>query len=837
MAYTPGNQVGSGKSKIIDNRIKKGGGDRKKSGNTDSENIEASQSLAGTYKTETINGQAYTSFVPDNVQIKTREYVVSGGKPSREVARELANVPTQINKTATIEGRRTTDPVPVSPGVYNKVTGQELARQEPNTRYFVETQATTPMPSKTFIQAQPSQEVNNGKDQTQLAENLFTNNWGNASNGNIPKTNSSYYDSFSNYGNNQSSKKTPFEKQIDLLDKWEKGAAQRQQNLNNFFTNIIKGSPYRAKKTQEGGYGTNIPDLSFGEKAVVGIVSLPVTGTIGFGESVGIIGFKAALIAQGRLSFDPKIREATKAEETRAKFLTPPITTLVKNTFNVMTPEGVVNIVGVATLPSFINKGVQSAQSLTFIGKTKIPAETIVEPKVLTGEKTFPSSSKPSPALLDEFKNSPFQKPIKDLLGQDTQGGFSASPSPIKTRGGVQKGTSATPGLYIAPSLSKYFLKLSGEGGTPSFSLFPKLSRPSANYIVTEGIGLIPEPLVRSAERKSGAIIGLGGQREARATPGQRRAAVEELNKYFENDLVGSGRAAVTPEFYLGKGEKEALIGQGSSLKVIDSSLYTEISGRKVPLRIIKAGKTTEEFSLEGLRNTIADVRARGLIKSSYKAPKTNIPLYGSITPSRSYARGGGSSGSRARVYDSSGNILSDEIYRPSNRRSESIIPEPREIFTPTRTREPTRTPERKNPIIPRTPYEPRTPTRTKAPYNPLIPSVPSTPTTKIPNFGGRGSNKLFSVEIRRFGQFKEVDRGLTRAKAIEVGKGIARGTAARTFRLKSGGVAVPINEKLSGFYSKGNLNIEQASFGIDSPGELSEITFAPRKRRKAFLI
>lgn len=1055
MAYTPGKQYE--KSKIIDNRKRKGSGDR---GSSKSE-VEVSQSLAGTYKTETIDGEKYTSYVPEGVQIKAEGYVVKGSKPSPELARQLVNLPTVTNRVGMIEGRRDTEPVPVSPGVYQKATGEELSKPDVEnrsfTRYFVETQATTPQTRKTFIPEQPPQEVNNGKNQPQLAENLFTNNWGNASNGNIPKTNSSNYDSFSNYGNNQPSKKTLFEKQIDLVERWEKAAAQRQQNLNNFLNDILlKSSPYRAKKTQEAGYGTNIPDPSFGEKVAIGIISLPVTGTVGFAESIGILGFKAGLVAQGMLSRDPKIREATKAETDRTRKLTPALPVLLKDTFNPKTPEGIVNIVGVVTLPSVINKGVQSAQSLTFIGKTKIPAETIVEPKVLVGEKTFPSSSKSAPALLDEFKNSPFQNAIKERLqpktnpeleavradvaqakaklaegqrsrssiikikepeyltlsqlreitpiykakinlkstpeqplarikfrgdaaesplarikfrndaaesplaklsfklgkdaaepalarfrlvkdapenplaririGQDAperslitlrlindaaekplvrirvgekeyitmaelydrtpifkstiryelpfepylkdfaayqknknllgnlaaasaasrniEGGFSASPAPLQTRGGVQAGTSATPGLYAAPTLSTYFLKLTGEGGKPSFSLFPKLSRPSANYIITEGIGLIPEPVVRRAERISGATIGLGGQREAsgvRNAKGkynqQGKAALQELNKYFENDLVGSGRAAISPEYFLGKSEKEALIGQGSSLKVIDSSLYTEISGRKVPLRIIKAGKATEEFSLEGLRTTIADVRARSIIKSSYKAPKTNIPLYGSITPSRSSTRLGGSSGSKPKFYDLTGNRIDEDVFRPSVRRSESIIPEPNEIFTPTRPREPSRPPERRNPIIPRTPYEPRTPDRQRTPYNPLVPSTSKPPTRPIPLWFKPQRNKGFTVEVRRLGRFREVGRGLSREKAIQLGKGIATGTAARTFRLKSGGVVVPINERLNGFYSKGLNYIEEAKFGIDSPGELGEITFAPRKRRKAFTI
>ena len=97
-----------------------------------------------------------------------------------------------------------------------------------------------------------------------------------------------------------------------------------------------------------------------------------------------------------------------------------------------------------------------------------------------------------------------------------------------------------------------------------------------------------------------------------------------------------------------------------------------------------------------------------------------------------------------------------------------------------------------------------------------------------LPDFNNRKNKNFFSVDVRRFGEFKEVGRGLSRVRAVSLGQGIARGSAAATFRIRKGNRIINVNPGEQ-FYSKNGLNIEKNKFRINTGGELRQITLKGR--------
>ena len=112
-----------------------------------------------------------------------------------------------------------------------------------------------------------------------------------------------------------------------------------------------------------------------------------------------------------------------------------------------------------------------------------VPESYLVEPKVLSGEKRFPSTFRPSAKETEyAFKMESQRLSIMKLSGYKGEGelmrvesyktlpfsapptGFHATPS-IFWKGEIVAGagSSEIPGIYVAPSVSKYFLKLSPD--------------------------------------------------------------------------------------------------------------------------------------------------------------------------------------------------------------------------------------------------------------------------------------------------------------------------------------------------------------------------------------
>lgn len=331
-----------------------------------------------------------------------------------------------------------------------------------------------------------------------------------------------------------------------------------------------------------------------------------------------------------------------------------------KQTFTAIKKELVTNpygtvgqIIGGFLFGKGVGKVPKIARSTTFIGKSEVPAESIVEPRVLSGEQRFPTSKSTPSQLKAEFEIGKYALPQAD------NGVWHASGSPI-TGKVVGTGSSATPGLYGAPSLSKHFLRISGEGET-KISLLPKNPRPTAQYVETD-IGLIPKSY---------------------------QGSLQKMNTYFETPRA-KGRATISPEFYLGKGEKEAIIGTGTKLELVrqgnlwDKATgfkeYTTIEGKKVPIKRYTVNKGTTKSTI--FKPTNNDFMKTSLETSEYKSGTQNYSL-SELGSSISGIRGSNQRVSRSTRTGSYFSPISIPSY-PSSPSKSYYAPSSQNIWSPT---------------------------------------------------------------------------------------------------------------------------------------------------------
>lgn len=487
--------------------------------------------------------------------------------------------------------------------------------------------------------------------------------------------------------------------QANFLASWEKGAAKRSGQMNQFFDNAVLGSPFRKMMIKAKGGDPNA-GLSFWEKVGSRGLAAPFSLTVPAFEQTTLGISKYAFLQEARL-FGPKGYQDRATNELKSNLGPAPFILAFKG-MDPRKPEGLVNDLSLVAAPSFYNKGVKSIYAIGDIGKNRIPREALEDAQVRSGAKKFPSSKTLTPrGLANEFKDNPFINYVRDLSKRKSpvsesfipknrgeglgmldsaklkinnllkgdqkgmvseglpvsgskvdyvdpwgnyfvirknqapiQGGFHASDSLLKVSKGVQKGSSATPGGYAAPSLSTYFLKANAEEGV-KFSLFPSLKRSSANFFRTQkSPSLIPQNYLDAAEASAGARVGsdiIGSVPKV-----QRPAVIKALNPYFENELKGSGKSAISPEFYAGKGEKETIVGQGSrmSLNTEGFNLWDKLTGYKdvyefpnvnPPFKVIdiKSGEASTVFE------RLSNLRAQRIIRSSSEAQRPTIPIMG----------------------------------------------------------------------------------------------------------------------------------------------------------------------------------------------------------------
>lgn len=291
-------------------------------------------------------------------------------------------------------------------------------------------------------------------------------------------------------------------------------------------------------------------------------------------------------------------------------------------------------VVGVApAIPGTLNLAVSAKTAVFNIGKTRLALEPYVEPEVLAwargekGGRSIPFRSGTPKELVAEVKSGKWAisdsikvkgfertyvpKEYVDVryefkVGKSGTeyvepferlgvGAWHTSPGPLKGRV-TGAGSSATPGLYLSPSESIYFLKLKAATRNYSYSFWGRPSSPTAQYMIPVDFKELPPGFVESASARLGrpnlpmgwgsGKIGAGGIKglKVNLSKAQRKAAVIELNKFFNRvynanpkDYVsveamerwgtgayGSGTAFVSPEYYLGKGEPEFIVPEGS---------------------------------------------------------------------------------------------------------------------------------------------------------------------------------------------------------------------------------------------------------------------------------
>lgn len=241
--------------------------------------------------------------------------------------------------------------------------------------------------------------------------------------------------------------------------------------------------------------------------------------------------------------------------------------------------------------PNLIVKGVDYARTYNL---NKIPTNEVVAPEFFKGQ-TFPQIKKGQTAgeLLAEFKTQ--------LPGESKPAGFTASPIPFKKETTALKGSSEFPGVYQAPKLSPYFLRVSGEKEFKLFSLkFTDTLRPSATRITPNEYKLAPGIAASTSQiqpRKAG-----------------------QIKRFFEQDAT-KGTAYIT----FIKTEKEAIIPFDTKLAMTAKRYYFDFEGRRVPIY---------EYKTAGIDKTLNKITAYKIYRSSYN---NRIRRTGAINPYSSY--------------------------------------------------------------------------------------------------------------------------------------------------------------------------------------------------------
>lgn len=331
---------------------------------------------------------------------------------------------------------------------------------------------------------------------------------------------------------------------------YEEAQTQFDKDFSSASKPIYEKYEQKIGKAQEQ-YGADILKasipLSFGKGAVFGVISAlaPPVGLTLVGAELGKASFEASDIVAG---------------------------------FKTYPKQSIANL-GAGLVGAGIGAGVTGAIApkvtgyFRTIGKEYARPEDIIDPRVLSGSKNFPTA--PTYKHLDLFKSSPYKLSTDEPLGV-----WHATPSPFGKEPIASKGSSELPGLYTAPSLSPHFLKIGG-----GYKLFG-LGMESALGKSPTALRIYPKDIIKGYPKKS--------------SPGY----------------------AFVPGM---KTEIEAIIPEGTKLFKIDSPYYSTYKGTNFP--IVKYGVLGEgEQPLGGAK----PVSLKDLQKSySYSTKPTSL-----ITPS-----------------------------------------------------------------------------------------------------------------------------------------------------------------------------------------------------------
>lgn len=273
-------------------------------------------------------------------------------------------------------------------------------------------------------------------------------------------------------------------------------------------------------------------------------------------------------------------------------------------------------------------------------GLKRVPTEQIVEPEVISGEKMFPTSTRKHLKLFKEskFKLVDIEKKLGVWHASSTakETGFSQIiRTEIGKTGLVGVGSEYLPGGFVSPSLSPYFLKVSGTPYTfMGTDLFP--GTPTVAYIYPKGI----------SQYKGRTVRGMWDFLFGKAKKG----------------WVYTHRASI-------KTEVEGLIPPGTPIRGIDKRFYVKWEGVRVPIvefttKIGGAGKITTVGALPTI-----------YVKPSIISP-LGIGMLDILSKGKEYSTSEVSSRISSRV----SSIISEDYSKLSSRISEMVSEKPSRV-------------------------------------------------------------------------------------------------------------------------------------------------------------
>lgn len=213
-------------------------------------------------------------------------------------------------------------------------------------------------------------------------------------------------------------------------------------------------------------------------------------------------------------------------------------------------------------------------------GLAELPKEKIIAPEYFKGQG-FPTIRKGERA-------GEFIREFQAFLPEETRpAGFHAAPKPFEKQTIVQTGTSELPGLYIAPRLSPYFLRVTeGEKKLFTFSPLGETLRPTVMRVTPEDVKLVPQVSPMDVPQ-----------------PGKRT----QIKKFFQEEAE-LGKAYVP----FIKTEKEAIITAGTPLRQFRERYFIKFEGRRIPIREYEAlgGKKIKGLpTMQDVSKSLSDSR------------------------------------------------------------------------------------------------------------------------------------------------------------------------------------------------------------------------------------
>lgn len=362
--------------------------------------------------------------------------------------------------------------------------------------------------------------------------------------------------------------------------------------------------------------------------------------------------------------------------------------------------------------------------------------------------------------------------PPKSYIWHAAAGSFKA----VTTAG---KGTSEIRGLYGAPVLESYFLKVKPSGYSLVGGEIPKIKLPSAIRIEVKGF----EPV------KLGEKIG-------------KQYPVKDFTKGYAELVKGK-------QVPFKKVEYEAVLPEGTQLIRTGKTYYTKVEGIRVPIQQYRvAGVGEKGISYGELAKKYSGYSTEP--QKIVSVPSVSLGLKSSVKPSISVSSVSRVSGS---VSKPSAKTTTSSVFKPSSKTSYKVSPSIKPsvsygisdrvsyvpsglpsvsltssvtILTPSGTVPPPTTyiPSYTPPTTP--PYKPTyyPSTKKKVPWIPTTPSY--TPSGYQPKrIQVKRGVTGFQTFVRRFGKFKALSGITTRAEAIRKGESVARSTLAATFKIK----------------------------------------------------